>query len=207
MKKNLIKNYQPTETRLKNIERKVRILDRDTQFYNDIPIPSWIELNVIDACNRSCSFCPKSDPEIAPNTYLKMKLELVEKLCSDLKKIDFDGAFCLSGYGEPTLHNELHVVLGAGYSRSDITIFKAADYGAAMISEKHCNFIVNLENSTARQIEELGEKLVVCVSKDSNGNLLALRSVVLLGDTAWHLNSSVNSKGRNYLKVMHKTVL
>ena len=43
MKKNLIKNYQPTETRLKNIERKVRILDRDTQFYNDIPIPSWIE--------------------------------------------------------------------------------------------------------------------------------------------------------------------
>ena len=48
-------------------------------------------------------------------------------------------------------------------------------------------------------IEELGEKLVVCVSKDSNGNLLALRSVVLLGDTAWHLNSSVNSKGRNYL--------
>ena len=29
--------------------------------------------------------------------------------------------------------------------------------GAAMISEKHCNFIVNLENSTARQIEELGE--------------------------------------------------
>ena len=73
MKKNLIKNYQPTETRLKNIERKVRILDRDTQFYNDIPIPSWIELNVIDACNRSCSFCPKSDPEIAPNTYLKMK--------------------------------------------------------------------------------------------------------------------------------------
>ena len=29
--------------------------------------------------------------------------------------------------------------------------------GSAMISEKHCNFIVNLENSTARQIEELGE--------------------------------------------------
>ena len=111
MKKNLIKNYQPTETRLKNIERKVRILDRDTQFYNDIPIPSWIELNVIDACNRSCSFCPKSDPEIAPNTYLKMKLELVEKLCTDLKKINFEGAFCLSGYGEPTLHTELHEMI------------------------------------------------------------------------------------------------
>ena len=29
--------------------------------------------------------------------------------------------------------------------------------GTAMISEKHCNFIINLENSTAQQIEELGE--------------------------------------------------
>ena len=62
MKKNLIKNYQPTETRLKNIERKVRILDRDTQFYNDIPIPSWIELNVIDDATV-VFFYPKSDPE------------------------------------------------------------------------------------------------------------------------------------------------
>tara|TARA_Y100001970_G_C14202945_1_gene842239 strand:+ start:822 stop:1868 length:1047 start_codon:yes stop_codon:yes gene_type:complete len=34
-----------------------------------------------------------------------------------------------------TLHNELHVVLGAGYTRDDITIYKAADYGAAMISD------------------------------------------------------------------------
>jgi len=34
-----------------------------------------------------------------------------------------------------TLHNELHVVLGAGYSRDDITIYRASEYGAAMISD------------------------------------------------------------------------
>ena len=48
MKKNLLKNWNPTETRLKNIERKVRILDRDVQFHDSVPMPSWIELNVID---------------------------------------------------------------------------------------------------------------------------------------------------------------
>ena len=31
--------------------------------------------------------------------------------------------------------------------------------GDAMISDKHCNFIINLKNSSAQQIEELGEKV------------------------------------------------
>ena len=76
MKKDLLRNWQPAETRLKNIERKVRILDRDVQFHDGEPIPSWIELNVIDACNRSCSFCPKADSDIAPNTYQKMTMNV-----------------------------------------------------------------------------------------------------------------------------------
>ena len=41
-----------------------------------MPIPSWIELSIIDVCNRSCSFCPKSDPKIAPDTYQKMQMNL-----------------------------------------------------------------------------------------------------------------------------------
>ena len=59
---------------------------------------------MIDVCNRSCSFCPKSDENIAPNTYQKMSMKLIDKLVSDLKKINFEGAFCLCGYGEPMLH-------------------------------------------------------------------------------------------------------
>jgi lipid II:glycine glycyltransferase (peptidoglycan interpeptide bridge formation enzyme) len=48
-------------------------------------------------------------------------------------------------------------------------------------------------------IKKLGKKLFVFVSKDLNGNLLALRSIVLVGDTAWHLSSSVNARGRDQL--------
>ena len=96
----------PKQTILKNIIRKKPILDRAPQFYNNVPIPSWIELSLIDACNRSCSFCPKVDPSIAPNTYQKMEDVLIDKLCADLKQIGFEGAFCLCGYGEPLLHKD-----------------------------------------------------------------------------------------------------
>ena len=39
--------------------------------------------------------------------------------------------------------------------------------GDAMISDKHCNFIINLKNSSAQQIEELGEKVQSKVFQNS----------------------------------------
>ena len=49
-----------------------------------------IEINSSELCNRTCSFCPKSDPLLAPDTYQKMDLILVDKLCKDLKKMNFE---------------------------------------------------------------------------------------------------------------------
>ena len=34
-----------------------------------------------------------------------------------------------------TLYNELHVVLGDGYTREDLTIYRASDFGAAMVAD------------------------------------------------------------------------
>ena len=96
----------PKKTIQNNILRKKPILDRDPQFHKGIPIPSWIELSLIDVCNRACNFCPKSDESIAPNTNQKMQMVLIDKLITDLKKINYEGAFCLCGYGEPMLHKE-----------------------------------------------------------------------------------------------------
>ena len=96
----------PKETIQNNINRKKPILDRNPQYFNSTPIPSWIELSLIDVCNRACSFCPKSDDAIAPNTHQRMTMALIDKLVKDLKKINFEGAFCLCGYGEPMLHKE-----------------------------------------------------------------------------------------------------
>ena len=101
----------PKETIKKNIVRKKPILDRSPQFFSGVPIPSWVELSLIDVCNRSCSFCPKSDASIAPNTYQRMTMALIDKLVDDLKKINFEGAFCLCGYGEPMLHGEFYDIV------------------------------------------------------------------------------------------------
>ena len=97
----------PKTTITKNINRRKLIVDKDIKFYKNIPLPSWIELSLIDVCNRSCSFCPKSDDKVAPNTYQKMSRLLIDKLADELKKVKFNGAFALCGYGEPLLHNDI----------------------------------------------------------------------------------------------------
>ena len=43
--------------------------------------------------------------------------------------------------------------------------------GEAKISEKHCNFIINTKNSTAKQIEDLGEYVKEKVKENSGINL------------------------------------
>ena len=74
------------------------------------PIPSWIELSIIDVCNRSCSFCPKSDPKTAPNTFQKMQMNLINKLTEELKEINYQGSVVLCGYGEPMLHKDVNLI-------------------------------------------------------------------------------------------------
>ena len=100
-------SLDPKKTIQNNILRKKEILDRDPQFYKNTPLPSWIELSLIDVCNRVCSFCPKSNFDVAPNTYQKMTLGFIDKLYDDLKKINYNGAFSVCGYGEPLLHKNL----------------------------------------------------------------------------------------------------
>tara|TARA_B110000503_G_C7066443_1_gene378984 strand:+ start:101 stop:862 length:762 start_codon:yes stop_codon:yes gene_type:complete len=111
----------PQETIKKNIVRRKPIID-SLQFYNNVPLPSWIELSLIDTCNRTCSFCPRSDESIAPNTHQKMERLLIDKMHNDLKDINYKGAFCLCGYGEPLLYKDINY-----------TIEKLSDIGAVEI--------------------------------------------------------------------------
>ncbi len=93
-----------------NLKRRTVIVDDKLVYHKNIPIPSWVELSIIDVCNRSCSFCPKVDPKIAPNTYQKMTMDLVNKLTQDLKKINYQGSVTLCGYGEPMLHKGVYEI-------------------------------------------------------------------------------------------------
>jgi len=100
----------PKETIRKNIARRSLIVDEGIANYKNIPLPTWIELSLIDVCNRSCAFCPKSDSTIAPDTYQKMSRNLIDKLSKDLKKIGYRGSIALCGYGEPLLHKDIEYI-------------------------------------------------------------------------------------------------
>ena len=83
----------PKKTIKDNLSRRSKIVDNDLVFYKNVPLPTWIELSLIDVCNRSCSFCPKSNDSIAPNTYQKMSRILIDKLANELKRIKYK-AYC-----------------------------------------------------------------------------------------------------------------
>ena len=93
-----------------NIKRRTVIVNDVLSKYNGKPIPSWIELSIIDVCNRKCSFCPKVDPNIAPDTYQRMQLSLIDKLCNELREMKYKGSVVLCGYGEPMLHKEVNII-------------------------------------------------------------------------------------------------
>ena len=65
MENKISSNLNPEDTIKKNINRRKQFVDKDLSFFMDLPLPSWIELSIIDVCNRKCSFCPKSDENIA----------------------------------------------------------------------------------------------------------------------------------------------
>lgn len=93
-----------------NIKRRTVIVDDQLVHHKGIPIPSWIELSLIDVCNRKCVFCPKSDPAVAPDTHQKMNMRLIEKLTEELKEINYKGSVVLCGYGEPMLHKDIYKI-------------------------------------------------------------------------------------------------
>ena len=61
------------------IERKKPSIN-EVNFYNSIPMFSFIELNINEICNRVCPFCPRVDPEIYPNQNIHMSVDLAEKI-------------------------------------------------------------------------------------------------------------------------------
>ena len=93
-----------------NIKRRTVIVDDKLVFRKGVPIPSWIELSLIDVCNRKCSFCPKADDTVAPDTYQKMTMLLIDKLVKELKEIKYQGSVVLCGYGEPMLHKDVYEI-------------------------------------------------------------------------------------------------
>ena len=76
-----------------------------------------VELNPTELCNRTCSFCPRSNPKLYPNQNLHMSLTTAQRLSDELYKNNFDGPVYIVGFGEPTLHKQILDVVKCFSSR------------------------------------------------------------------------------------------
>ena len=85
-----------------NIERKQPSINR-VVMRDGIPLFSFIELNINELCNRTCTFCPRVDPKKYPNQNIHMSVELAKNIADQLASINFTGIINISGTGEPLL--------------------------------------------------------------------------------------------------------
>ena len=100
----------PKETIKKNLKRRSEFVDI-VPIHEGIPMPTWVELSLIDVCNRKCTFCPKADEKVAPDTFQKMTRKIIDEIHDQLLEIHFDGTISLCGYGEPLLHNDITYIV------------------------------------------------------------------------------------------------
>ena len=100
----------PKETIKKNLQRRSESVDV-VKFFKEIPLPTWVELSLIDVCNRKCSFCPKADENVAPDTFQKMSRTIIDNIHDQLLEIDYSGTISLCGYGEPLLHKDINYIV------------------------------------------------------------------------------------------------
>ena len=69
-------------------------------------MPTEIEISESGVCNRKCSFCPRSDPSfIEKKEFISNGLH--EKLCEELKELDYQGTIRYSGFVEPLLDKNI----------------------------------------------------------------------------------------------------
>ena len=115
-----------TDATLNNLLRKSSYID-DVHFKDDIPIFSWVDINITELCNRKCIFCPRIDPEIYPNLNLNMDVKLAKKIGEELGDLNYKGVVVFSGYSEPTLCPHFHEIIKAFPSKIRLELVTNGD--------------------------------------------------------------------------------
>jgi MoaA/NifB/PqqE/SkfB family radical SAM enzyme len=149
-----------------NLRRKSAYVDQ-VQMYDGNPLPSWIDLNLTELCNRSagsakpCVFCPRIDASFYPNQKLHMSLGLAEKIAADLRSFNYRGAVVLCGFGEPMLHPQL-AELVSRFAGIRVEIVTNGDFltplKIATLTAAGVNFFVVSMYDGPHQIEQLTAK-------------------------------------------------
>ena len=153
-----------------NIERKKPSIN-NVVMHGDIPLFSFIELNINEICNRVCPFCPRSNPEQYPNQNIHMSVELAKNISEQLADINFTGIVNISGTGEPLLTKHVvDIVKQFGNKGIHIEIVTNGDMlvskkGTKLIKDLYsaglCQFVVSMYDGP-EQIDEFNTLFASC---------------------------------------------
>ncbi len=96
------------DTNLKNksisVESNIQLINFEGTM---LPLPTEIEISESGTCNRSCSFCPRSDPNFEDKKEF-ISDTLHKKLCSELKELKYSGTIRYSGFVEPLIDKNIY---------------------------------------------------------------------------------------------------
>lgn len=91
--------------------RKDFIVKERLTYFDNFPIFSIIEFNIYGNCNRSCIFCPVSNPAVYEKKHEGISTTLFNKILDDLMEINYQGKILFSAFSEPLLHKEIELLL------------------------------------------------------------------------------------------------
>ena len=88
----------------KTVQDKIQLIEHKGKM---LPLPTEIEISESGTCNRTCSFCPRSDPKFEDKKeFISNKLH--EKMCIELKELNYKGTVRYSGFIEPMLDKNIY---------------------------------------------------------------------------------------------------
>ncbi len=87
----------------KTVEEKIQLYKYDERM---LPLPTEIEISESGTCNRTCSFCPRSAPDFEDKKEF-ISNALHEKLCLELKEVNYKGTIRYSGFVEPLIDKNI----------------------------------------------------------------------------------------------------
>ncbi len=88
----------------KTVEDKIQLYKHNEQM---LPLPTEIEISESGTCNRTCSFCPRSAPDFEDKKEFISDF-LHNKLCLELKELNYTGTIRYSGFVEPLLDKNIY---------------------------------------------------------------------------------------------------
>lgn len=170
-----VENTEETDYNLKTKQKDEEIFQNIynliDNFMKTTPNPLFnnIEIETVNRCNGTCSFCPVNKNQ-DPREYKKMPKELFEKIIKELKEINYDGAIALHSNNEPLLDKEIYNYAEYAIKELPNSYIYLYTNGTLLTIDKFLDLIENLDlmvidnyNDNIQLIEPVKEIFDYCI--------------------------------------------